>query len=141
MVLEADKTGLFLGVVVVEVVPKHASLVLYNTNIGSNVAGIIFDERAPGITPGLLEHSSKLKKPSEPPVTLFLGEAMMGGMMGKKRRVIDVPHDQAKLYAATPVFWYAVDVLKSMFKVYRRLVDIITEGKQKNAPVQISPSQ
>jgi hypothetical protein len=54
---------------------------------------------------------------------------MMGGMMVKEGRVIGIPHHQAKLYAATPVIWYAVDVVKAMLKVYGRLVDVVAKGE------------
>jgi hypothetical protein len=53
----------------------------------------------------------------------------MSGMMSKQRRVMDVPHHQAELYAATPVVWYVADVLEAVLKVYGRLIAIVTEGK------------
>lgn len=57
-------------------------------------------------------------------------------MMGKKRRIVGIPHHQAKLYAATPVIRYTAKVVEAMLQVYRRLVNIIAKWEQKDAPIQ-----
>lgn len=136
LILQADKARLPLGIVIIEVVPQDTRLIFYDTDICSDVARILFDERATRGAPGLLEHASELEKSGEAPITLLLGKAMMRGMMGKKRRIVDIPHDQAKLYAATPVIWHAAKVVEAMLQVYRGLVNIIAKREEKDAPVQ-----
>lgn len=51
-------------------------------------------------------------------------------MMLQDRRVVDVPHHQAKLDTATPIVRDAVRIFKAVLQVYRSLVYIIPERKE-----------
>ena len=55
-------------------------------------------------------------------------------MVLQERRVIDVPHHQAKLDAATPIVGDAARIRKTVLEVDGSLVNIIAEREQQNAP-------
>ena len=110
--------------------PQHTCFVLDDADVGRDVDGVILDKRTGGALPRLLKHPPQLKESREAPVTLLLGESMVGGMMLQDRGVVDVPHHQAKLDTATPIVRDAVRIFKAVLQVYRSLVYIIPERKE-----------
>ena len=81
MVLETNVTGFLLGVVIGEVVPKHACFVLDESNICGDIGCVALTQRSTASFPWDIEHAPEFNEPGEAPVAFLLGESVMSSMV------------------------------------------------------------
>lgn len=81
LVLQADISCLFLGVIVDKVMPEHTSLIFDEADVGGNVCGFVLAQRSVAVLPWNIEHFSALDKAGKAPVAFLLSESMVSGMV------------------------------------------------------------
>lgn len=116
LVLKAHISGFLLRIIVVEVVPEDAGLILYNPDICTDVCRIVLNERSVGIFPSHVEHPAHFEESREAPVALLLCEPVVGRVLVVYRRVVGVPQNEGELDAAAPVLGNVVG-LEAMLEV------------------------
>jgi hypothetical protein len=115
--------------------PQDAGFILNNPDERAELGAVVLDKGPIVVLPYVVKHLSQLQKPRKSPVTLLLGEAVVGTMMPIDGRIVRIPQHERELYTHGPIVGYTVYAIEPVLEVGGAMIEnIVAVRKEKDSP-------